>query len=91
MVLAAFKAYDIRGRVPDELNQDMARRIGRAMADNLTPGPIVLGRDVRLTSAELQAALADGLRGAGRDIIDIGSCGTEEVYFQTDYLVRRGE
>ena len=90
MTLPAFKAYDIRGRVPDQLNEDMARRIGFAMSDVLGPGAVVLGRDVRLTSAGLQAALAEGLRGAGRDIIDIGTCGTEEVYFQTDHLGAAG-
>jgi len=90
MTLPAFKAYDIRGRVPDQLNEDLARRIGRAMSDVLDPGAVVLGRDVRLTSEALQVALAEGLRGAGRDIIDIGMCGTEEVYFQTDHLGAAG-
>lgn len=85
MPLPAFKAYDIRGRVPEELNEDLARRIGTALAAQLAPGPVVLGHDVRLTSAGLQDALAAGLRGAGREIIDIGLCGTEEVYFQTDH------
>jgi phosphomannomutase / phosphoglucomutase len=80
---AAFKAYDIRGRVPDELNEDVAHRIGMSLADALRPGPIVLGRDVRLSSPPLQGALAEGLRGQGRDVVDIGLCGTEEVYFHT--------
>lgn len=90
MSLPAFKAYDIRGRVPDELNEDMARRIGVALAAELNPGSVVLGHDVRLTSASLQDALAAGLRGAGRDVIDIGLCGTEEVYFQTGHLQAAG-
>lgn len=85
MPLPAFKAYDIRGRVPEELNEDLARRIGVALADQLSPGPVVVGHDVRLTSPALQDALAAGLRGAGREVIDIGLCGTEEVYFQTDH------
>jgi phosphomannomutase/phosphoglucomutase len=80
---AAFKAYDIRGRVPDELNDDVASRLGGELAHLLGPGPVVLGRDVRLSSPGLQKALADGLVAQGRDVIDIGLCGTEEVYFQT--------
>ncbi|KAF1014085.1 MAG: Phosphomannomutase/phosphoglucomutase [Stenotrophomonas maltophilia] len=90
MPLPAFKAYDIRGRVPEELNEDLARRIGSALADQLQPGKVVLGHDVRLTSPALQDALAAGLRGAGREVIDIGLCGTEEVYFQTDHLGAAG-
>ena len=90
MPLPAFKAYDIRGRVPEELNEDLARRIGIALAAQLAPGPVVLGRDVRLTSPALQDALAAGLRGTGREVIDIGLCGTEEVYFQTDHLGAAG-
>ncbi len=90
MTLPAFKAYDIRGRVPDELNGDLARRIGVALSDQLKPGAVVVGHDVRLTSPKLQDALASGLRGAGREVIDIGVCGTEEVYFQTDHLGAAG-
>jgi len=90
MPLPAFKAYDIRGRVPDELNEDLARRIGVALSDQLKPGAVVVGHDVRLTSPTLQEALAAGLRGAGREVIDIGLCGTEEVYFQTDHLRAAG-
>ena len=90
MPLPAFKAYDIRGRVPEELNEDLARRIGKALAARLDDGPVVLGHDVRLTSPRLQEALAAGLRGEGREVIDIGLCGTEEVYFQTDYLGAAG-
>ncbi|EML7991226.1 phosphomannomutase/phosphoglucomutase [Stenotrophomonas maltophilia] len=90
MPLPAFKAYDIRGRVPEELNEDLARRIGVALAAQLAPGPVVLGHDVRLTSPALQDALAAGLGGTGREVIDIGLCGTEEVYFQTDHLGAAG-
>ncbi|WP_401746750.1 phosphohexomutase domain-containing protein [Stenotrophomonas muris] len=90
MPLPAFKAYDIRGRVPEELNEDLARRIGTALNAQLAPGPVVLGHDVRLTSPALQDALSAGLRGAGREVIDIGLCGTEEVYFQTDHLGAAG-
>lgn len=88
--LRCFKAYDVRGRVPDELNEDIARRIGRATAEVLDAGPVVLGRDIRLSSRALQDALAQGLTESGRDIIDIGLCGTEEVYFATPYLKAAG-
>jgi len=90
MTLPAFKAYDIRGRVPDELNEDLARRIGVALAAQLAPGKVVVGHDVRLTSPALQDALTAGLRGAGREVLDIGLCGTEEVYFQVDHLKAAG-
>jgi phosphomannomutase/phosphoglucomutase len=90
MNLNCFKAYDIRGRVPDELDETLARRIGVAMAGQLGPGSVVLGRDVRLSSPALQTALADGFRHAGRDVIDIGLGGTEEVYFQTAHLGAAG-
>jgi len=86
----AFKAYDIRGRVPDQLDEVIAGRIGAAMAGLLGPGPIVLGRDVRLSSEALQAALSQGIRRTGRDVIDIGLSGTEEVYFQTAHLGAAG-
>lgn len=81
--MKCFKAYDIRGRLPDELNPDIAWRIGRAFADTVQPGPVVVGYDVRLDSPTLAAAVARGLTEAGRDVLDIGLCGTEEVYFQT--------
>jgi phosphomannomutase/phosphoglucomutase len=90
MTLPAFKAYDIRGRVPDELNEDLARRIGVALDAQLAPGTVVVGHDIRLTSPGLQDALTAGLRGAGRDVLDIGLCGTEEVYFQVDHLKAAG-
>ncbi|MCX7779910.1 MAG: phosphomannomutase [Negativicutes bacterium] len=82
----AFKAYDIRGRVPDELNEDMAYRIGQAYAALLKPGKVAVGRDVRLSSASLAAALIKGLTDSGCDVVDIGLCGTEQVYFATFHL-----
>lgn len=81
--LSCFKAYDIRGQVPNELNQDVAYRIGRAYAAFLKPKRVVVGRDVRLTSQELCNALVKGLTESGVDVLDIGLCGTEEVYFAT--------
>ncbi|GGY43654.1 phosphomannomutase [Bacterioplanes sanyensis] len=84
--LAAFKAYDVRGRIPDELNEDIAYAIGRAYADFLQPKQVVVGYDIRLTSQTLSQALAKGLQEGGADVIDIGQCGTEEVYFATSHL-----
>ena len=84
--LAAFKAYDIRGRIPDELNEDIAYAIGRAYADYLQPQQVVVGYDIRLTSQTLSQALSKGLQDGGADVIDIGQCGTEEVYFATSHL-----
>ncbi len=84
--LTCFKAYDIRGRLPDELNEDVAYRVGRAYAQFLKPKRVVVGHDIRLTSAELTDALAKGLMDSGVDVIHIGECGTEEVYFATFHL-----
>ena len=84
--LTCFKAYDIRGRLPDELNNDVAYRVGRAYAEFLQPKRVVVGHDIRLSSAELTDALVDGLLDSGVDVIHIGECGTEEVYFATFHL-----
>ncbi len=81
--ISCFKAYDIRGRVPDQLNTDIAYRIGRAFADYLSAKKVVVGHDIRLTSSELTDALVDGITDAGVDVLHIGQCGTEEVYFAT--------
>ncbi|EBI3995674.1 phosphomannomutase [Salmonella enterica] len=84
--LTCFKAYDIRGRLGEELNEDIAWRIGRAYGEYLKPQTIVLGGDVRLTSESLKLALAKGLQDAGVDVLDIGMSGTEEIYFATFHL-----
>ena len=84
--LPCFKAYDVRGRVPDEINEDVARRIGRAYAEVIDPGSVVVGHDIRLTSEAIKGALIDGLRDSGVNVVDIGLCGTEEIYFATDHL-----
>ncbi|MGA0588028.1 phosphomannomutase [Dyella sp. KRB-257] len=81
--MKCFKAYDIRGRLPDELNADIAYRIGRAFAETVGVGSVVVGYDVRLDSPALAEAVSRGLNDGGCDVIDIGLCGTEEVYFQT--------
>lgn len=78
-----FKAYDIRGQVPADLNDDVAYRIGRAIVAELQGKNIVLGRDMRLESPMLAEAMTRGLCDAGANVIDIGMCGTEEVYFAT--------
>ncbi|CAM3871355.1 phosphomannomutase [Parendozoicomonas haliclonae] len=84
--LDCFKAYDIRGRLLDELNADIAWAIGRAVSEYLKPGTVVVGGDIRLSTPELKTALSDGLRSGGTDVIDIGLCGTEEIYFATSHL-----
>ncbi|MGF6476552.1 phosphomannomutase [Pantoea dispersa] len=84
--LTCFKAYDIRGKLGEELNEDIAYRIGRAYGEYLKPKKMVVGGDVRLTSEALKHALANGLRDAGTDVVDIGLSGTEEIYFATSYL-----
>lgn len=83
MSLNCFKAYDIRGRVPEELDEGLAYRIGRAYAAELGPKVMIVGHDIRLESPALADALIHGLRDSGVDVIHIGLCGTEEVYFQT--------
>ncbi|MDP9567986.1 UNVERIFIED_ORG: phosphomannomutase [Kosakonia oryzae] len=84
--LTCFKAYDIRGKLGEELNEDIAWRIGRAYAEFLKPKQVVIGGDVRLTSESLKMALARGLMDAGCDVLDIGLSGTEEIYFSTFHL-----
>ncbi|WP_025119495.1 MULTISPECIES: phosphomannomutase CpsG [unclassified Serratia (in: enterobacteria)] len=84
--LTCFKAYDVRGKLGEELNEDIAYRIGRAYGEFLKPKTIALGSDVRLTSECLKQALAKGLQDSGTDVIDIGMAGTEEIYFATSHL-----
>jgi phosphomannomutase len=84
--IRCFKSYDVRGRIPDELNENIAQRIGRAYAEVINPGTVVVGHDIRLTSESIKAALVDGLREQGVDVFDIGQCGTEEIYFATSHL-----
>lgn len=81
--ISGFKAYDYRGRIPGELNPQVAYRIGRAYAEFLKPKKVIVGRDIRLSSAELCESLTKGLLDSGVDVYDIGLCGTEVVYFST--------
>src|SRR4030042_1322152 len=70
--LPCFKAYDVRGRVPQELDPDLAYRIGRAYAAFLSPSRVAVGRDVRLSSPPLADALAAGLQDSGAGALDLG-------------------
>jgi phosphomannomutase len=81
--ITCFKAYDLRGRIPTELNDDVAYRVGRGYAQFLKPKRVVVGRDIRLSSAALTDAVCRGLMEGGVDVYDIGICGTEGVYFAT--------
>lgn len=81
--LRCFKAYDVRGRIPDELNEEISYRIGRAYAEFLQPKRVVVGHDIRLSSPAISTALVRGLLDSGVDVYGIGVCGTEEVYFTT--------
>lgn len=85
-----FKAYDVRGRVPGELNPESVYRIGRAYADWLRPRRVAVGRDIRHSSRELTEALIRGLNDSGVSVVDIGLCGTECVYFATFSLALDG-
>jgi phosphomannomutase len=90
ITIDCFKAYDIRGQIPNQLNSDVAYRIGNATAEFLGAKRIVLGRDIRLSSQELSIAVADGIRDAGAEVLDIQLSGTEMVYFATSYLEADG-
>jgi phosphomannomutase len=90
LTLSCFKAYDVRGRIPDELNADVAWRIGRAYAAVVGAREVVVGHDIRLSSPGMAADLARGLTEGGADVLDIGLCGTEEVYFATPHLEADG-
>jgi phosphomannomutase len=90
MDINCFKAYDIRGRIPDQLNADVAYRVANATAEFLDAKKIVIGRDIRESSAELADAVAKGLTDAGVEVLDFGLGGTEMVYFATAYLEADG-
>ncbi len=81
--ITCFKAYDVRGRVPEELNEEIAYRIARGYAEFVQPRRVAVGRDIRLSSADLAQAVIRGLTDAGVDVVDIGVGGTELVYFAT--------
>ena len=81
--LNAFKAYDIRGRIPDEINESLAYDIARAFCALVKPHRVAVGYDIRLTSPALAAAVRRGLTDCGADALDIGLWGTEAAYFST--------
>ncbi|TWH45261.1 phosphomannomutase [Sporomusa sp. KB1] len=83
---AAFKAYDIRGKVPEELNEAIAYRIGRAFVDIFEVRKVAVGNDIRLSGPAFKSALIKGLTEMGCDVVDIGLCGTEQIYFATAHL-----
>lgn len=82
-LLSCFKTYDIRGQLGSELNSDIAYRIGRSFAQYLGAKNVVVGGDIRLSTPELKQALSRGILDAGCNVIDIGLCGTEEIYYAT--------
>jgi phosphomannomutase len=84
--LNSFKAYDIRGKVPSELNNEMAYKIGKSFANYVSAKKIVIGYDIRKSSLELAEALINGLTDSGSDVINIGLCGTEMIYFSTPHF-----
>jgi phosphomannomutase len=88
--LTCFKAYDIRGKVPGDLNDDLAFRIGLAYAKIFTPRKVAIGYDIRVTSPSLAESLASGLCQAGVNVAQLGLCGTEEVYFTAFHYEKQG-
>ena len=88
--LTCFKAYDIRGKLGTELNEDIAYKVGRAYGQIYQPKSIVIGCDIRLSSEGLKQATIKGLNDAGVNVIDLGMTGTEEVYFGAFHLDVQG-
>lgn len=84
--LNCFKAYDIRGKVPSELNEELAYKIGITYTNYLKAKKVVIGYDIRKSSLDIANALIKGLTEAGADVINIGLCGTEMIYFATPYF-----
>jgi phosphomannomutase len=81
-----FKAYDVRGLYPSELDEEGAEAIGRAYVEQFEPKAIAVGRDMRLSSPTMHAAFVRGASGAGADVVDIGMVGTEMLYFAVGEL-----
>ena len=82
----AFGAYDLRGVYPEEVNEELAYRIGRTFVKLFSAKRVAVGHDIRLSGPSLQEALVSGLTEAGCDVVDIGQCGTEMIYFTTAHL-----
>jgi phosphomannomutase len=83
---AIFKAYDVRGTYPDQLDEEIARRIGGAFGRFAGSGRVVLGRDMRVSSPSLAAAFAEGAAAAGVDVVDLGEVSTDALYFASGRL-----
>jgi phosphomannomutase len=88
--ISAFKAYDIRGKIPTELNEDLAFKIGKAYTKLIKCKSVVIGHDIRKSSEKLSEALSGGLTESGANVIDIGLCGTEMIYFAVPFLEADG-
>lgn len=88
--MGIFKAYDIRGVYPDELDEELARKIGNAFAVHIGKGPLVVGRDMRTSSPSLAEAVIEGITDAGIDVIDIGMCTTPMSYYAIGSLETAG-
>ena len=84
--ISCFKAYDVRGRIPSELNEEVAFKIGVGIASYFSTKTVVIGYDIRPSSLEILEALAQGIQSQQSEVISIGLCGTEEIYFATNYL-----
>jgi len=80
-VRSLFKAYDVRGVVPDELTPDLAYRIGRALVETLRPDEVAVGRDMRVSGGMIAASLIEGIRDGGSDVSDLGLVSTDALYF----------
>ncbi len=85
-----FKAYDIRGLYPSELDEEGAYAVGRAYAEEFEPAAIAIGRDMRLSSPTMAEAVARGVSDAGVDVVDVGMIGTEMLYFAVGSLALDG-
>ncbi|MAW59460.1 MAG: phosphomannomutase/phosphoglucomutase [Planctomycetes bacterium] len=88
--MSVFKAYDIRGTYPDQIDLELARRVGRAFADFLGKGPLVVGRDMRTMAVEVQSAFIEGVLDAGIDVLDIGLASTPQTYYAIGSLKAAG-
>ena len=84
--MSVFKAYDIRGTYPDQIDSNLARRIGRAFADFMGQGPLVVGRDMRTMAPEIHNEVIEGILDGGIDVIDIGLSSTPQCYFAIGHL-----
>ncbi|MHC4829656.1 MAG: phosphomannomutase, partial [Planctomycetota bacterium] len=88
--MSVFKAYDIRGTYPDQLNEQLFRKIGYHLGRYLESGRVVVGHDMRPSSPSLASELTEGLRDAGLDVVSLGRVTTPMVYFATGRLNAQG-